>query len=700
MPEMTTPKHRRNLLLCNCNRTMGLDGKAIAKALGRDVAPAVSSELCRRHLPAFEAAAKAGDDLTVACTQEAPLFGELHKELQAVGSIKFVNIRETAGWSAESAEAMPKIAALLAISDLPEPEPVPVVSYKSEGRLLILGPAAAALGWADKLMDQAAVSVLVTDYEVGSELPVERHYPVFSGKVSSLTGYLGAFEVTWEQTNPIDLEACTRCNACIKVCPEGAIGYSYQIDFDKCRAHRQCVRACGEVKAIDFERVDTGRSDRFDLVLDLSAAPAIALHDPPQGYLAPGRDPLEQALAASQLLRMIGEFEKPRFFIYREKTCAHSRSEIVGCTKCIDVCSTQAITSLKDENRVAVDPHLCAGCGGCATVCPSGAMSYAYPRMPDQGTRLKAALQAYRNAGGKNPILLFHNGNDGRELVARLGRRGKGLPARVIPIEVFHVAAIGPDLALGAFALGAAQVLVLTTGSEADAYREAMRGQLDLAQTIIGGLGYGAGRFRLIEADDLPALETALWNLEHGAEIPPAAFNFSPDKRTTIDFVFDHLARHAATPQEVIPLPRGAPFGRITVNRQSCTLCMACVGACPTGALLDAKDTPKLKFIERNCMQCGLCEKTCPENAISLTPRLFMSRTAKAEIVLNEAEVFACIKCGKPFATKQMIDNMVAKLGTHSMFAEAGALDRLRMCADCRAMDLLQNAQHGSVFDI
>jgi ferredoxin len=127
---------------------------------------------------------------------------------------------------------------------------------------------------------------------------------------------------------------------------------------------------------------------------------------------------------------------------------------------------------------------------------------------------------------------------------------------------------------------------------------------------------------------------------------------------------------------------------------------MACVGACPESALIDAKETPQLKFIERNCVQCGLCAKTCPEQAITLSPRLLLTSAAKVETVLNEAEVFACVKCGKPFATKQMIQNMVTRLGAHSMFAEAGALERLKMCADCRVMDLLQNDQHGSIFEL
>ena len=90
-------------LICNCNRTMPLDGKALARALKLDGPITVHSELCGRHVAAFEAAVKNGEELLVACTQEAPLFTELHGELKGAGGIQFVNIRENAGWSAQAA---------------------------------------------------------------------------------------------------------------------------------------------------------------------------------------------------------------------------------------------------------------------------------------------------------------------------------------------------------------------------------------------------------------------------------------------------------------------------------------------------------------------------------------------------------------------------------------------------------------------
>jgi ferredoxin len=171
----------------------------------------------------------------------------------------------------------------------------------------------------------------------------------------------------------------------------------------------------------------------------------------------------------------------------------------------------------------------------------------------------------------------------------------------------------------------------------------------------------------------------------------------TPEKRTTIGLALEHLALHAPVPQKTIPLPKGAPFGAIAINADTCTMCLACVGSCPEAAILDNMEAPQVRFIESKCVQCGICATTCPEHAITLTPRLDLTPGAKAPRVLNEAAIFKCIVCGKPLGTDKMIATMLGKLSGHSMFAAPGALDRLKMCADCRVVDLIKNENSADI---
>ena len=678
----------KTLHLCSCNGTMPLDAEALARALELAGPLPVHHQLCQKELGALTAGR--GGDALVACTQEAEAFRDACDEAGHTHPLNFVNIREAAAWSAEARAATPKIAALIAAAALPEADPVPRVAYRSEGRLLIVGPADAALSWADALADRLAVTVLVTGRAAGRELPLERNYPVCSGRLERLSGWLGAFQAQWVQENPIDLERCTRCTACIDVCPEKAIDWSFQIDLDRCRDHRQCVVACGAIGAIDFDRRDAARGDDFDLVLDLDRTPYFRMHQPPQGYWRPGADVAAQALVVTEIGAAVGSFEKPKYFAYKASICAHSRSGQPGCNLCIDVCSTAAIRA--DGDHVFVEPHLCMGCGACATVCPSGAMTYVYPSVTDLGKRVRTLLSAYRAAGGRDACLLFHD-EKGRELVLRLGRRGKGLPARVIPVEVHHIASTGIDVWLGALAYGASDVAVVATGAEAPQYAEALAQQMGFAEAIAQALGYQGTHLHLLRTVDSAALEAAVWALQPAlAARAPATFHWTADKRATLALSVEHLLAHAPTPQTLIALSAGAPFGTIEVDRDACTLCLACVGACPEGAILDHPEAqaPQLRFIETKCVQCGLCAATCPEDAIALVPRLALTDEARHARVLNEAAMFNCVRCGKPLGTQKMVDNMLAKLAGHSMFAAPGALERLKMCADCRVIDMME----------
>ena len=554
---------------------------------------------------------------------------------------------ESQGWSSRAEECAPKISALASLVNLEAPDAIAKVTYTSHGNVLVVAGDSmdAALGAARALADGLHVTLLAKQ-----RVPAAESIASWAGRVEAIGGYLGEFDVTL-----VGLD--TGANAAA-----------------------QSVA-------------------RFDLVLDFSAAPLIAARHPPQGYF---RAPLDaDALAAilEEMRQCVGEFEKPRFFAYRENLCAHQRSEIVGCNACIEICSTQAISA--DGDHVKVDPHLCMGCGACSTVCPSGAMSYQFPRVADRGAQMKQLLSTYRQFGGRNACLVFHDGGSVREVLAEAAASGRGLPASALPLEAWNVASIGLDLLLPAIAFGASHVVVIATPADDREYIRALREQMAIGEAVLGGLGYEGRHFAMVEAADVAALEREFAALGPAAGVDtPATFLLSNDKRTAIEFAVDHLLKAAPRPAESIPLPAGSPFGEIRVDQQKCTMCMACVGACPESALMDGVDQPLLKFLERNCVQCGLCERTCPEDAITLNPRLLLTPAVRETRLLNETQPFHCVSCNKAFGTRQMVDAMLGRLAGHSMFSRPEALRRLQMCSDCRVVDMMSSKDEVSVLSL
>jgi ferredoxin len=518
-------------------------------------------------------------------------------------------------------------AALAALADIPAPDLLDTVGYRSAGHTLVIGTRADALPWAERLAAALPVTVLLLDDDGTDKSP--RLFPVFAARALVVTGWLGAFDATWQAPG---------------TAPEHG---------------------------------------RFDLVLDLGSAPQIATHQRPHGYYAPGQDGAARAAAVDALAGMVGDFEKPKYFVYKERLCAHGRNRRSGCNACIDVCSAGAIAGAGD--LVAVNPYLCAGCGACTTVCPTGALGYVYPSAAQTGIRIKAVLNAYAQAGGRDPVLLVH-GAEGAALLETAD-----VPGRVLPLGVHHTASTGIDVWLAALAWGAAGVAVLTTDAEAPQYADALDEQMTIAQTIMTGLGYAGSHVRLMRATNADELALALNDAPRGA-VPArrAGFNVAADKRNTLDYALEHLLREAPQPVDGIALPAGSPFGTLDVDAGRCSLCMACVGACPASALQDGQNAPQLRFIEKNCVQCGLCADTCPEDAIRLVPRLSFRDTRKQPVVLNETQPFHCIRCDKPFGTLRMVESMLARLAGHPAFA--GHLDRMRMCGDCRVIDMMSPA--------
>ncbi len=423
----------------------------------------------------------------------------------------------------------------------------------------------------------------------------------------------------------------------------------------------------------------------FDLIVEISESPAIPAEVPPPGYYWIDRRAdrkIRTAEVLDEIPEMVGSFEKPKFFNYDPAICAHSRSGIVACTRCIDACPTNAIKSIPE--MIEVDPHLCQGGGSCSTACPTGAITYAYPSAANLAQIISQLLRAYRQAGGTQPTLIFYDKENGASHLARIADR---MQENRLPVEVEEVGSIGLDICLSALAYGASGIKIVLTDQTPQSVRRELDAQLQVLHALLRSLGQtDTPVVELLDpaVDQLNSDATALY------EMPPASFAPIGMKRADLRAALEHLHDHAPERPQSVALPAHAPFGEISVNTDTCTLCMGCVAVCPAAALEAGDDSPKLIFIEHNCVQCGLCETACPEGSIARSARyLFNTEERMRSRTLNEDAPFHCRKCGKPFATAAMIDKMRGKLTGHWVFAEnKEAMQRLEMCEDCRVKDL------------
>lgn len=641
-PDMTKPM--KTLVLCSCDQSIPYQTQAFENQ-GFDQIIAVN-QLCGQDLDVAVAALKADQAVVFACEQQRTVFEQLQSDLDAIheaeATLDLIDLRDRAGWTRADANPTQVTAKQLALvkDAMLERPGTPVKDITSQGTCLVIAKDAQAISLAEQLGEELAVT-LVLETAPEQVMPSAR-YDLALGRLQHLSGGLGAFDVVFDGFAPLVVSG------------RGATRFAAPVD---------------------------GAESTCDIVIDLvSAESRLAAEATRAGYLrAHAPTALDLAAIAIRAKGLVGTFEKPIYVRYEGAICAHSRSKKTGCTRCIDTCGAKAIRSNGDG--VFIDMDACGGCGGCASVCPTSAILYEDPPFEFLVKRLKTLIGTYRSHSRSSPRVLFIDRSFGRTLISESARYGAGLPADVIPYEVDNVELIGHAELLAALGAGASEALILKSPKTA---KTAIANQHGLTTRLLAGTPVDPNRVRILEADTADALEQLLY----APRLPdPKPFDVAllGGRREVAKQVIAAFTAHDGEQSLSIALSPGDPYGTIEVNSDKCTLCLACVSQCPTGALNDRSDRPEITIIENACVQCGLCETTCPETAITLKPQFSLGKQTLAQQTLHGEDPFECIECGRPFGVKSTIERIIEKLeGKHWMYTDSDNTRLVKMCDDCR----------------
>ena len=363
----------------------------------------------------------------------------------------------------------------------------------------------------------------------------------------------------------------------------------------------------------------------------------------------------------------INSYSYKKFTTYDKSICQYDGRREVICSKCEEVCPTVAITKDDKTKTLTFSQIDCHGCGGCISVCPSGALEYA----PMNRESIYEVSKFYKET---HPLIIPEKMN--------ITNLESFLKEGVLPLAIEGEKFLDESSFLTLLQMSGSQVIFysdfLSKGS-----KDAIRIVNDIYQKKYS-------KDAILVAMNEDELKTAL---EEVSFVENSYFNFNQDTLKKRE-IFSHRLQKLIGEDNlgIVKTGEHVHYGKVIVNESTCTLCLVCVGSCNVGALIaDAKDNT-LRLNPSLCTSCGYCEISCPEkdcltiqrDIIELQPSWFK------DSVLAQDTLFACVECGKEFATTKAIEKIAAMMGP--IFSVDPVKERsLYCCADCKPKIMMQN---------
>ncbi|SEW14860.1 hydrogenase iron-sulfur subunit [Natrinema salifodinae] len=707
--------------VCSCADTCNIDLEAAREGVD-DVDVAASSQmLCQDGLPGMEHVIEEHDldQLIVTCPEAAA-----QEKLQDVASehglhpdaIEFVDQRESAGWVHGESEATAKTARLVNArrAGLENESIHRSLTHEAGDGVAVVGDpetAAALADTADVTLIADGRDFADADYDL-DDVTIER------GRVVDVDGSFGEFELTLRAQVTDD---CISCMKCVHAGPADKVT-SYPVDIDPDVDDESLPELC-PTDAIDLD--GTERTVEVDQVVYPAATDAAR-----GGEIGFYTAPITSAKIAA-IEDQLGGITKPEFLDLEMDVCAAGASSRVGCNECVEACPHDAVERSRID-EVEFDPELCQNCGACTSSCPTGATQLREPSNERIAREVEALLtpddvnQSWipgrGGSGLDEAIVAFVCSEQAEDALREYGRLAASGKAEVeyppiLPVRVNCTDTVGEAHVMHALAAGADGVAIVGCGGSCLHSGPDPKAELvERVNRATGDLGLDDRVAFFAPDPDAPAtfvedLSSFTAGLD-GSPVPagdheatgeiddPERENPAFDSHAwTLESV-RAILEHVDPERDVI---RGLKdFGRVEVS-DACTLTPTCSNLCPTDAL--RRTRTGLEFNHERCVNCGLCEDGCIEDAITVEDGLHLSLLPENQAsegaaatdddpawsTVFEGTMLECKNCGTEFTSERSAERIKDEVGDlvsgMAPQAEGSIFD---YCSDCRSM-LLYN---------
>ncbi|QKF81803.1 4Fe-4S binding protein [Halarcobacter ebronensis] len=354
-------------------------------------------------------------------------------------------------------------------------------------------------------------------------------------------------------------------------------------------------------------------------------------------------------------------YEYRNYISYDSTICQYHERRDEVCAKCVEVCPTVAITKIDDKKHLEFSDIDCLGCGGCVSVCPSGAIDY-NPINKD------AIFELSLNYKDTHPLIISENMN--------LKETNVSLKEGILPLKI-EGGKFLDELSLLTFSqVSSSQVIFYND--------ELSKGTLEAIRILNEIYQKKYSKDAVLVATNESELQEAINKVTF---VENSFFSFNQQTMRKRE-AFSYRVSHIVGDEDlgVVETGPNIHYGLIKVNEDKCTLCLSCVGACNVDALIADAKTFELRVNPSLCTACGYCVASCAEedclsikqDVINLNPMFFK------ENVLAKDKLFACIECGKEFATTKAIEK-VATVMKPFFASNPTKLKTLYCCEDCKA---------------